>query len=448
MFHRSLLACLLPAILHAQDRAISGRVLDAKGTPVAKATVSTFWRANGSAKRPDGTDFDLNHRSELVEYWSRLGQMAPLSLDDSQAVTDVRGPFKVVVHNVRPRTLIAMDASRNIGAIAELPDDATAERMIEIKLVPLATVKARIRSSQNSNAFQWTHAYVELTPDPKNPLAIHRLISCGSFDGRLEFRLPPGDYQLDAYASSNLQSEDIDLRVHTVPEFTVRETDSEIDLGVLELTAAPPDRNVLERESKDKGRWRDATEHYGEIAPEWHSVDGRGIDHRKNIGQLQGKWVLLDFWGLGCAPCLGRGIPKLMEFYEKNAKSKSKFEIVGVCIDYSGEIATVCELESRLAAIEARAWNGKTIPFPIVLDNSFKTWERYGIPGLGTIVLVDPEGRITEGDETTLQEILDKAEHIETARVFRSQARPDESKLNVVTERILCPSLPTKKESS
>ena len=113
MFHRSLLACLLPAILHAQDRAISGRVLDAKGTPVAKATVSTFWRANGSAKRPDGTDFDLNHRSELVEYWSRLGQMAPLSLDDSQAVTDVRGHFKVVVHNVRQRTLIAMDASRN-----------------------------------------------------------------------------------------------------------------------------------------------------------------------------------------------------------------------------------------------------------------------------------------------------------------------------------------------
>ena len=349
----SLLACLLPANLHAQDREINGRVLDSRRAPVAEATVSTFWRANGRAKRPDGTDFDLDNRSELEEYWGRLGQMAPLSLDSSQAVTDGSGHFKVVVHNGRQRTLMAMDASRSMGGIAELPDDATAsERLIEITLVPLATVKARFRSSQHSKAFQWTHAYVELMPDPKKPLAIDRLISCGSFDGRLEFRLPPGDYQLDAYASSNLQSEDIDLRVHPTTKFTVRALDSEIDLGVLQLTAAPPDRNVLERQSKDEGRWHNVTEHYGEIAPEWHSVDGCGIDHKKNIGQLHGKWVLLDFWGLGCAPCLGRGIPKLMDFYEKNSSSKSKFEIVGVCIDHSGEITTMRQLESRLATIE------------------------------------------------------------------------------------------------
>jgi hypothetical protein len=42
-------------------------------------------------------------------------------------------------------------------------------------------------------------------------------------------------------------------------------------------------------------------------------------------------------------------------------------------------------------------------------NNTFKTWERYGIEGLGTIVLINPDGRIVEGDESTLQEILDKA---------------------------------------
>jgi hypothetical protein len=99
-----------------------------------------------------------------------------------------------------------------------------------------------------------------------------------------------------------------------------------------------------------------------------------------------------------------------MDFYEKNARFKSRFEVVGLCIDYSGEIGTMTKLDSKVAPIETHAWKGKKIPFPIVLDNSFTSWERYGIPGLGTIVLVDPEGRLIEGDETTLQKILEKAE--------------------------------------
>ena len=40
--HLSLFACLLSANLHAEDREMSGRVLDRTGAPVTKATVSTF----------------------------------------------------------------------------------------------------------------------------------------------------------------------------------------------------------------------------------------------------------------------------------------------------------------------------------------------------------------------------------------------------------------------
>jgi hypothetical protein len=39
-------------------------------------------------------------------------------------------------------------------------------------------------------------------------------------------------------------------------------------------------------------------------------------------------------------------------------------------------------------------------------DASFKRWETYGIDGLGTTILIDPDGRRVEGDEKTLAEIL------------------------------------------
>ena len=402
--------CLSALNLHAQNREISGRVLDNKGAPVVDARVSTFWRSNGSAKHFDGTDYDLGNRAELEEFWGRLGQMAPLSVDTSQAVTDAKGHFKLVAHNGRQRILMALDAGGDTGGIVELPDNANSEQKIEITLVPLVTVKARFGSARDTKTFEWTHAYVEMRPNPERPLAIDRVISCGSFDGRLEFRLPPGNYKLDAYGSSSLQSDDTDLFVHPTPEFTVRQSESELDLGVLELTMAPPDRSMLERQSKAEGLWQDATKQYGEAAPQWYSIDGRGIDHKKNIGQFKGKWVLLDFWGLSCAPCLGHGIPKMMGFYEKNSHLKDQFEIVGICIDYSGELDTMEKLDAAMEPIEKNVWKGKRIPFPIVLDNTFKTWERYGIAGLGTVVLVDPDGRLVDGDESTLQALLDKAE--------------------------------------
>ena len=389
----------------SQERSISGRVIDAQGKPVANVSVATFWRANGSAKKSDGTEFDLQYKAQLREYWGRLGQMAPSKSTETKA----DGTFTISLRS-GDRALFAATSDRNYGCITEVSEDSDAESAVVMQLTRLVTVKAEFRSSVNDKSFDWCHAYVELLPAEKNPLAINRFISCGSFDRRFEVRLPPGNYQLDAYGVTDSVADIIDLRVHPAPQFTVCSTDTELDIGVLDLTLAPPSRDDLERESKQAARWSDYTKHYGEPAPQWHSVDGRGIDHKKNLQSLKGKWVILDFWGMSCAPCLGRGIPKMMEFYERNAKSRDRFEVIGVCIDFTGEIDTIPELDKALSSVETHVWNGKKIPFPIVLDNTFNTWERYGIPGLGTVVLVDPDGRLVEGDESTLQAILDKAE--------------------------------------
>ena len=389
----------------SQERSITGRVVEQEGKPVAKASVSPFWSANGSRRRSDGTAFDLQDTEQLHQYWGRLGQME----SDQAMRTDDDGSFTVSL-GWRDRALFAMDADRTHGCIVEVPQTSESGGPLVIQLARLATVTGKFRSSVESKSIAWSHIYVELPLNAKNPLASNRVISCGSFDRRFEVRLPPGTYHLDAYGVSDLTADVMDLGVHPAPQFTVRNTDTVLDIGVFDMTLAPPDRNFLENESKQEGRWDDYTKHYGELAPEWNSIDGRGIDHRKNLKVLRGKWVLLDFWGMSCAPCLKDGIPKMMEFYERNSKSKSRFEIIGVCIDYSGEIDDMSKLDKALSQIEAHLWKGKKIPFPIVLDNTFKTWERYGIPGFPTVVLIDPDGRIVEGDESTLQLILDKAE--------------------------------------
>jgi len=195
------------------------------------------------------------------------------------------------------------------------------------------------------------------------------------------------------------------------PTVVVRATDTTLDVGILDLTLGRSGLDKLVRESKQAGRWRDSREQVGQPAPDWHAVDGRGIDRTANLNALRGKWVLLYFWNMGCRPCLARGIPKLMDFYRKNATSRGKFEVVGVYVDVDGENETLADIDRNgLSAIEANVWNGQRVQFPIVLDNSFTTYERYGVPGFGTVVLVDPDGRIAQGDASTLQAILDKAE--------------------------------------
>ncbi len=388
----------------SQDRLVTGRVLDTHGMPVANATVSTFWRANGSSRKPDGTTFDLNDKAQLHEYWGRHGQME----SDQATRTNEDGSFAVSL-NWRERALFAMDRDRTYGGIVEV-SDATSDPLV-VQLTRLVTVTGEFRTSIASKSINWSHAYVELPPNEKNPLATNRLVSCGSFDRHFEVRLPPGTYHLDAYGVSDPIALVTDLRVHPAPKFTVRSTDTKLDIGILDLTSSPPGLDSLKGESIMKSRWQDYTKHYGELAPQWHSVDGRGIDHKKNLMGLRGKWVLLDFWGMSCKPCLGHGIPKMMEFYERNSKSKARFEIVGVCIDFSGEIDQMSKLDKALSSVETHVWKGKKIPFPVVLDNTFNTWERYGIPGLGTMVLIDPNGRIVKGDESTLQAILDRLDH-------------------------------------
>ena len=130
----------------------------------------------------------------------------------------------------------------------------------------------------------------------------------------------------------------------------------------------------------------------GAKAPDFSAqkVDGKTF----TLSSLQGKYVVLDFWGSWCVHCI-KGFPAMKEAY---AKYKDKLEIVGIaCKD-----------------TEAR-WKNATakheLPWISVLnptDNDLV--KAYDVQGFPTKVVIDPKGKIAKivlGEDPAFYTYLD-----------------------------------------
>lgn len=133
----------------------------------------------------------------------------------------------------------------------------------------------------------------------------------------------------------------------------------------------------------------------GTIAPDFNLKDIKGYDFK--LSSLQGKYVLLDFWGSWCYWCI-KGMPELKKYYEKY---KGKFEIVGVdCGDTE---------QKWKAAVEKNQ-----LPWLHVKNESTNDiTAKYGVQGYPTLILIAPDGKIFKkflGEEpdffTTLDSLL------------------------------------------
>lgn len=94
---------------------------------------------------------------------------------------------------------------------------------------------------------------------------------------------------------------------------------------------------------------------------------------------LKGKYVLLDFWAVGCGPCR-REIPNLKELYKKT--DREKFEIIGIVGDSPSEAL------KKIIEKDSITWT------QILSTDSNKIKETYGIHGYPTTFLINPEGII------------------------------------------------------
>ncbi|WP_373331047.1 TlpA family protein disulfide reductase [Salmonirosea aquatica] len=129
---------------------------------------------------------------------------------------------------------------------------------------------------------------------------------------------------------------------------------------------------------KDFGQyWQEAINSSAKIAPPISlALLDKAVFSTEN---LNGKWVLVDFWGTWCAPCR-KEHPDMQKFYDSTVvKNPGKISLLTVaCNDTEQKVLTYMEQ--------------KKYSFPVAMSDN-KIQKTYTVQGYPTKVLITPQGK-------------------------------------------------------
>ncbi|MGB0467877.1 MAG: TlpA disulfide reductase family protein [Pontibacterium sp.] len=108
------------------------------------------------------------------------------------------------------------------------------------------------------------------------------------------------------------------------------------------------------------------------------SLDGQPVP----LSNYKGKVVLLNFWATWCPPCI-KEMPSMQHLYE--TFKGQPFEIVAI---NAGESETT--VESFLLELDTE------LTFPILLDESSRSFRELGIRALPMSFIFDPQGKLVQ----------------------------------------------------
>jgi thiol-disulfide isomerase/thioredoxin len=113
-------------------------------------------------------------------------------------------------------------------------------------------------------------------------------------------------------------------------------------------------------------------------APPLRLEDIDGVEH--DLADLKGRLVLVNFWATWCPPCR-REMPSMERLYQQfNARG-----LTVLAVDVGEDMDTVFAFTGQLDPAPT---------FPLLLDIDSSAAQDWGVKGLPTSFVVDPEGRV------------------------------------------------------
>ncbi len=307
------------------------------------------------------------------------------------AMTDSTGTALIRNVDSLPVFVVARDARRELVAVTRIESGYGGEP-VDLQLTRAFTLKGTVTCDDLEKIDR---------PRPRVSVELRqhgvRVASYFSRDGAFTFAVPKGEYTLRCYG-------DLTRRI----EKSVEVSTENLDVGTIDLPASG--FALLQ----------------GQIAPGF-----RDVLSWKNGGPYQpedfrGQYLLIDFWGHWCGPCLDN-MPGLMDLHSKY--HDKGLVIIGIHVDNGDGVDSVAELNSRLSAARENLWGGKDIPFPVALvsldrvsgpgrndeDARCALSAAYGVTSYPTTILVDREGRIVErinsDNPKHVQKLVELLEH-------------------------------------
>jgi thiol-disulfide isomerase/thioredoxin len=220
-----------------------------------------------------------------------------------------------------------------------------------------------------------------------------RFAMCTSKQSKFRLKVPPGSYGFWGYGNSTDYTSDR-------RDVVIKAGTPAVDLGAIDLKLKP------------------LAKRYGKEPPPLKVTDARGVDKHVKLSDYKGKWVVLEFWGFWCGPCVARGLPNWVDFAEEHAQDRDKFVILAV---HDPQATDFAMLDKKLETVIREHWHGKPLPLPIVLDTTGETVKNFGISSWPTAVLINPEGKLVKVKDEMPEEYLD--EKLPTTPLDRKLAR-------------------------
>lgn len=187
--------------------------------------------------------------------------------------------------------------------------------------------------------------------------------------------------------------------IESIPEENRSQRLSSVESQAKYMLLTPEERRELERENMERIMAMMA-EFVGEPAPDFSFETVTGEQYR--LSDFRGRYILLDFWGSWCGPCV-QEIPKLVEVYDMF--SDKNFVMIGISND-----AAASNWDNQKLVDYAEE---KGMQWMQVLDDQETTIHKlYNIQFWPNMFLIDKDGVVLQRDGLRGEDLIKRLEEL------------------------------------